>query len=121
VAEPYNYVRFRWWNEVDFEKIEIDLGKLFDVERITVGDSETSFSLTKGYRERLKVSADTLKARLSGFRAVLYQRKAAPFTTRDLALRSNILKLYPQNRPTGLPWLFTHEPTYEIAKSDNQN
>ncbi|UCH02060.1 MAG: hypothetical protein JSV20_09680 [Candidatus Bathyarchaeota archaeon] len=121
MAEPYNYVRFRWWNEIDFEKIERDLAKSFDVERITVGDSGTSLSLIKDYRERLKVSADTLKVRLSGFRAVLYQQKAAPFTTRDLALRRQILKLYPRNRPTGLPWLFTHEPKYDVAKSDNQN
>lgn len=122
MTEPYNYVRFRWWGEADFKKIAMDLGKTFDVETITLSDPETSLSLSKDYRERLKVSADTLKVRLSNLRAVLYQQKAAPFTQRDIALRSKILKLYPRNRPTVLLWLFSvREPKFEVILSNDEN
>ncbi len=52
----------------------------------------------------MKIEADTLRARLSSNRAVLYQRENAPFTARDMALRGRVMELYPHNSPTPFPF-----------------
>jgi len=64
----------------------------------------------------LKVSADTLSAMLSRFRALLYQKEAAPFTARDMELRKKVLELYTRDRSTPFLWGFRSEPKFEIAK-----
>lgn len=117
MVEPYNYVRFRWWDGVDFKKTSEDIGKSFSVEmHIKTPPNETDIAIFKDDRDELKVSADTLSALLSRFRVVLYQVKAAPFTAKDLELRKILLEIYPRNRPTPFPWSFTEESKYEIAK-----
>lgn len=84
------------------------------------GDRPTStreeISLFKVDRERLRIEADTLRARLSSYRAVLYQRENAPFTVRDMALRGRALELYPHNSPTPFPVKFSMEPEFEVAE-----
>jgi len=116
MAEPYHYVRFRWWSRVDLKKVSEDLSELFRVEMFVPPSGERELVFRKDEREELKVSADTLTAWLSVFRAVLSQKEAAPFTARDLELRKKVLELYPRSRPTPFPWLFGHEPKFEVAK-----
>lgn len=116
MAEPYHYVRFRWWTRIDLKGVSEDLSGLFHVEMFVPPSDERELVFKKDVRRELKVSADTLTARLSAFRAVLSQKEAAPFTARDLELRKKVLELYPRSRPTPFPWLFGHEPKFEEAK-----
>ena len=97
-------------------KVSEDLSELFSVEMFVPPSDERELVFKKDERKELKVSADTLTARLSVFRAVLTQKEAAPFTARDLELRKKVLGLYPRSRPTPFPWLFSHEPKFEVAK-----
>lgn len=64
-------------------------------------------------KKEVIVKADTLTASLSLYRAVLSQEKASPFTIKDMTLREKIFELYPQNRPTPFPFLFSPEPKFE--------
>ena len=116
MVETYHYVRFRWWKGIDLKKVSEDLGQSFNVELIIRPSEEHEISLAKDERDELKVNADTLSAMLSRFRAVLYQKEATPFTVRDMELRKKVLDLYPRDRPTPFPWLFSHEPKFETAK-----
>lgn len=116
MIEPYNYVRFRWSEGIDLKKVSEDLGRSFSVKMYIRPRDEHEISLLKDERDELKVSADTLSAFLSRFRAVLYQKEAAPFTAKDMEFRNKIFELYPRNRPTPFPWMFSHEPKFEIAK-----
>jgi len=50
-------------------------------------------------RGEVKVTVDTLSARLEPYRAVLYQIEAKPFTRLDLALRNAIVELYDHLAP----------------------
>ena len=110
------YVRFEWWNGIDLRIVQTDLSQSFIAEMNTKPSTELEMSLLKNERSELKVSAYTLTVILSKFRAVLYQKDATPFTTRDVELRKKILELYPRNSPTPFPWSYTFEPKYEIAK-----
>ena len=116
MVETYKYVRFRWWERIDLKKLSEDLGRSFSVEKLIQPSDEQGIFLFKDERDELKVSADTLSVMLSCFRAVLYQKEASPFTVRDIELRKKILELYPRNRPTPFPWMFSHESKFEIAK-----
>lgn len=109
----YSYVRFSWWNSVDLKEAAKELGESFSVEDVTMPGDDLDLSLLKSERDKLKVTADTLKARLAPHRAVLYQNESAPFTERDMALRKKILELYPRNRPTPFPWELSWEPKFE--------
>jgi hypothetical protein len=100
--KPYYYVRFRWFKGIDLMEVARELQIKFSVEEI--------YTLEKGFfdadefpfseRERVRVKADTLAARLSPFRAVLFQKKLEPFTERDMELRKRIRELYPRASPT---------------------
>ena len=116
MIKSYRHVRFRWWEGIDLKKVSEDLGRSFSVEMDIRPSDEYEISLITDERDELKVNADTLSAMLSRFRAVLYQKEAAPFTARDMALRKKVLELYPRNRSTPFPWMFSHEPEFEIAK-----
>ena len=115
MAEPYHYVRFRWWSRVDLEKIAEDLRAPFSVKKIDWPRDERDLSLLKDERAELEVKADTLTARLSYFRALLTQKEAAPFTEKDEELRRRVTEIYPRDRPTPFPWQFIHEPKFEVA------
>lgn len=101
-TKPYYYVRFRWFNGADLKKVARELKTQFIVDEIYMPEKgffdvdEFPFS----ERERLRVEADTLTARLSPFRAVLFQRKLESFTKKDMKLRKRILELYSRFSPT---------------------
>ena len=91
-----------------------DFSKEFKVEQRFLPTDETELVLHKDEREELKVSANTLTAMLSAFRAVLYQKEAAPFTEGDMKLREKVLELYPRKRSTPFPIpLISIEPKFE--------
>jgi hypothetical protein len=115
-AIPYYFVRWRWWSEVDLEKVAEDFAKEFTVKKISLPKDDMELVLHK-VREELKVTADSLTARLSGFKAGLFQKEAAPFTERDVKLRKEVLRLYPYNRSTPIPLpLYVREPKFEVEK-----
>lgn len=116
MAKQYRYVRFTWWREVDLEAISEELEGSFTVEEINLPGTRWELSLYKIERERLKVSADTLRARLALFRAVLYQREPMPFTARDMSLRERVMELYPRITPTPFPMQYSYEPDFEVAE-----
>ncbi len=116
MAEPYHYVRFRWWSRVDLEKIAEDLRAPFSVKKIDWPRDERELSLLKDERTELEVEADTLTARLSPFRALLSQKEAAHFTEKDVELRRRVTEIYPRDRPTPFPWQFIPEPKFEVAE-----
>lgn len=74
------------------------------------------FDLYKDDKLELSAASDTLVAHLSGFRAVLTQREAKPFTKRDAELREKIRELYPQDRPTPFPWEWSPEPKFTVEE-----
>ena len=109
--KPYHYVRFTWWNPVNLKDIAKKLEGTFDVGKLI-----TWFNvLYREERSELAVRADTLRAMLSAFTAVLYQRESSPFTEKDMELRKIIFELYPRGRATPLPWMFTYEPDFEVS------
>ena len=114
LSKPYHYTRFRWWNKIDLEEVEKDLSKEFSVKRFTPPRYEMEIALRKDERDELMVSADTLTAMLSAFRAVLSQKEPAPFTKKDVELRKIVLELYNRGRPTPFPWSFRSEPKFEV-------
>jgi len=111
--EKYQHVRFRWWNSVDLDKAKEELGAFTpSVKQLPTG----GFDLYKDDKRELTAASDTLVAHLSGFRAVLTQKEARPFTKRDAELREKVLQLYPQNRPTPFPWEWSPEPKFQVEK-----
>ena len=116
VSRPYHYARFRWWSRVNLKDLAEDLSKEFEVEQQLLPTDETELALHKDEREELKVSANTLTAMLSAFRAVLYQKEGAPFTKKDVKLREKVLELYPRKRSTPVPIpLISVEPKIEAT------
>jgi len=116
MGKPYIYVRFRWWRGLNLEEVARELGKYFEVELFEMPTGSRDIAISRDDREGLRVRADTLMARLSPYRATLFQREAAPFTKRDLELRRRILELYPRDRPTIFPWGFSIEPPFEVEE-----
>lgn len=111
----YHYIRFNWWREVDLEEVAEELSRDFRVEMVRIPWDDREITL-HDQNEELKVWADTLGAFLSPFKVVLFQREAAPFTARDMALRKRMMELYPRNRPTPFPVMFGTEPKFEVAE-----
>jgi hypothetical protein len=116
MERPYRYLRYTWWREVDLASVSEELRGSYKVEAINLPSTKEEISLFKVDRERMKIEADTLRARLSSYRVVLYQRENAPFTPRDMALRGRALELYPHNSPTPFPIQFSIEPEFEVVK-----
>jgi len=111
--EKYNHVRFRWWNPVDLDKAKDELkGFKASIKQLPTG----GFDLYKDDKRELTAAADTLTAHLSGFRAVLNQKEAKPFTKRDAELREKVRGLYPQDRPTPFPWEWSPEPRFTVEE-----
>ncbi len=79
---------------------------------------ELELTLRMDERDELLVKSETLTAFLSPFRAVLSQKKPAPFTSKDMELRKRIIELYPKERPTPLPMQFSSEPRFEIIEKE---
>lgn len=121
-AKPYKFRRWLWWGSIDLEKLTEELKSDFRVERISQRSYSSNeqlhdLSFKKEQREKLKVTADTLTARLAEFKAVLYQQVATPFTPKDLKLRKKVFELYSHNRETPFPFpLVVSEPKFEVMK-----
>jgi hypothetical protein len=110
---PYYYVRWTWQRSYEAAELAEKLGGFTvrflnppgkDGDMITVSNSEIEF---------LDVKADTLSARLASSKAVLFQKESAPFTKRDMELRSILFQLYNHSRGTPLPWPLNREPRFE--------
>ncbi len=106
---------FRWWWEsADIDKIAEELREGYRVDTKHRPRDKTEISLYKDDRDECIVSADTLTAHLSGFRAVLSQKRAAKLTRRDAELREKVREMYTHDRPTPFPWSFSSETKFEV-------
>jgi len=117
LRRKYSYVRYTWWREVDIDGLSRELSTEFEVKRLpNPSDPRYEFSLFTDARREVLVKADTLKAYISRFRAVLFQRDRAPFTPRDMELRRRLLEVYLRDRPSPFPWAFSDEEPFEVAE-----
>ena len=117
LSHKYHYVRYTWWREVDIDELGGELSAKFEIKPVNVPESTIyEFSLFKDARDETLVKSDTIGAYISRFRAVLFQRDRAPFTSRDLELRRRILEVYPRDRPSPFPWAFSDEGPFEVAE-----
>ena len=110
--EPYHYVRFRWWDKANLESIAEELGVEYGTEWSMGPGTDEEINLRKDERSVLKVRSDTLGAYLDVYKAVMFQKDAAPFTVKDAELRERLLELYDKERPTPFPWQFLEEPRF---------
>ena len=102
---------------MDIDELGGELSEEFEVKPVNTPESTIyELSLYKNAREETLVKADTVGAYISRFRAVLFQRDRAPFTPRDMELRSRILEVYPRDRPSPFPWAFSDEEPFEVAE-----
>ena len=118
---PYHYVRWTWRRSYDAAELAEKLGGFTvtflnpagkEGEMITISNSEIEF---------LEVKADTLSARLAPSKAVLFQKESAPFTKRDMELRSILFQLYTRSRGTPLPWPLQSEPPFETQTTSEND
>jgi hypothetical protein len=117
MRRKYNYVRYTWWSEVDIDELSGELSTEFEIKhRPNPSNPLYEFSLFPEARREILVNADTLKAYISMFRTVLFQRDRAPFTPRDMELRRRLLEVYPRDRPSPFPWAFSDEEPFEVAE-----
>jgi len=117
LRRKYSYVRYTWWREVDIDELSRELSTEFEVKHLpNPGNPRYEFSLFMDARREVLVKADTLKAYISRFRAVLFQRDRAPFTPRDMELRRRLLEVYLRDRPSPFPWAFSDEEPFEVAE-----
>ena len=112
--KPYHYVRFRWWNRVDLSALAERLKEEYEIEWSYGPRMATEIDLRKEERNMLKVRADSLAAYLDVYKAVMFQREAAPFTPRDVKLREHLFEVYDKNRATPFPWQFLDEPEFIV-------
>jgi hypothetical protein len=111
--EKYQHVRFRWWNPANLDKAKDELRDFKPkITQLPTG----GFDLYKDDKRELLAAADTLTAYLSGFRAIITQKEAKPFTKRDAELREKVRVLYPQDRPTPFPWEWSPEPRFTVEE-----
>ncbi|MEM2921700.1 MAG: hypothetical protein QXF26_05215 [Candidatus Bathyarchaeia archaeon] len=112
-AKPYFYVRYSWSCQ-DLDKVFVKVKEKFNV--VWHHMPKDGYEVLTYPRDELKVEADTLNARLGAYSAVLFQKKKAPFTPRDMELRRIVLELYSHSRPTPIPWHLSQEPKFEVAE-----
>lgn len=115
-ARAYHYVRWRWWDRIDVDGLAEELSEEYEVRAIPDHGWDLELTYMKEMRDRYLIKSDTLTVFLSIFRVVMTQRKPAPFTKRDVKLRERMLELFPEERPTFLPWQFSTEPEYETVE-----
>lgn len=107
---------------MDIEEVARELeGKGFTARRIDLpGTTRYEISIYQNTRQEILVKADTLGAYISRFRVTMFQREAAPFTRRDLELRARLIELYPRNRPSPAPWMYSHETPFQVAEEEKE-
>jgi hypothetical protein len=121
IVEKYFYIRYKWWKNVDINKIIVEIQNKFEVESINLPHDDREIVFYPFEREVLKVKADSLIARLAPMRAVLYQTNVVPFTKKDLELRGYVIEMYPYDRMSFLPMFFQEEPKFETINTHNNN
>ena len=115
MEKKYHYIRWRWGDKIDVDKLANELSKEYDVNSIQDYGWELELTYQKENRDKYMIKSDTLTVFLSLFRVVMVQKKAAPFTKKDLRLRSRLMELFPKERPTFLPWQFNSEPRFDVV------
>jgi len=116
IAKRYHYIRYSWWKKIDIETLSSELSEMFHVEAILDHGWDLELTIMKDARDRYLIKSDTLTVFLSVYRVNMLQKKAAPFTARDLELRERLLELFPKERPTILPWQLSREPEFEVIE-----
>lgn len=117
--KPYSYARYTWSKNVNVDKEAEQLGANFEIKSINTPEpSEQEIAIHKTTRKEIIVKADTVGAIIGTFRAILYQKDKAPFTTHDLLLRQKILELYPRTTPSPLPLMPSFEPKFVTEDLD---
>jgi hypothetical protein len=116
LAQAYHYVRYRWWEKIDVDKLANDLSEEYDVKPIKDHGWDLELTFLKEARDRYLIKSDTLGVFLSVYRAVMFQKVPAPFTAKDLRLRNQILKLFPKERETVLAIQVRSEPEFQVAE-----
>jgi hypothetical protein len=115
-ARAYHYVRWRWWDRIDVDGLAEELSEEYEVKALPDYGWDLELTFHKEMRDRYMIKSDTLTVFLSIFRVVMTQRKPAPFTERDVKLRERMMELFPEERPTFLPWQFSSEPEYQTVE-----
>ena len=113
--QPYFHIRYTWWDIIDVDAIVAVLEEAFEVTELFVPSSFWEIALFPYHREHYRVEADTLSARISQMRAILYKREWAPLTERDMELRRRIREIYGRNLIAPLPVTRITEPEFEEA------
>ena len=83
---------------------------------ITQHEQTAALSDLQGTSPEVVFKADSLFAAITHTKATLYQKTAAPFTPRDVALRETILKWYPNQYTM---FFFAKEPEFTIQTTTN--
>ncbi len=115
-TKAYHYVRWRWWDRIDVDGLAKELSKDYEVTALPDYGWDLELTYHKELRDRYMIKSDTLTVFLSIFRVVMTQKKPAPFTERDVKLRDRMMKLFPEERPTFLPWQFQTEPEFQTVE-----
>jgi hypothetical protein len=112
-------VRHVWWSPVDVDGLIDEFGD-YDLVMKQPPDDPAKMSVQSYNLKELWVRSDTVTAFLSPHKAVLAQRERAPFTERDMELRSRVFKKYPYSRPTPFPFNVSTEPEFELEEKHNE-
>jgi hypothetical protein len=109
--KPYHHVRWNWFRSYKIPELISELKGQFTIimlkqPEFTGMRSERSMLDT----QQIVVKADTLSAYVSPIKAVLFQKKSAPFTKKDMELREILLTLYPNSY---VPGDQTREPKFQ--------
>ena len=115
--EQYYFIRYEWFNRIDLDALAKEMEEDFVVELRPMPTGRVDLSPYKFDRDGLKISADTVAVFTYPFKAVLFQREPAPFTSKDLKLRNRILELYPKNKSSLLSIGAAYsEPKFQVAE-----
>ncbi len=112
---PYYYVVLADWGKFhDVSKLSRELKKNFTFIKTLVREIQgtTVVSELRGTVPELLFQADTLLVTISPTKATLFQKTEKPFTSRDIALRKQILNWYPNKFTL---FLNEQEPEFSIA------
>lgn len=117
MEKPYYFIRYEWFKRVDLGALAKEMEEEFDVELRPMPTGRVDMSPYKFDREGLKITADTLAVFTHPFKAVLFQKESALFTSRDLKLRNRILELYRKNKSSLLSIGAAYsEPKFQVAE-----
>jgi hypothetical protein len=125
-GERYYFVMYSWWTANDLDKLTKELGARFTVlkpfkpqKKLEIGEFWPS--LYEIEFNTIEIQADTLYAYLSPYKAILFQKKKAPFTSKDLDLRKTIMSLYTHSRASAFPFNTLREPKFETVESGSHS